>query len=993
MAGTYVIYVTVDATGAVTGARTATAAIQTMSSEAKATTAAFGGLKSVFATLGFLALGHEVYEAAQAFTAVKSSIGAATQGVGDQHAIFEQLYDIAQRTRQPVDELAASFSRLTLFTKNLHLSQSDILEILTEFNQAVAISGANSQSAKNGIQQLSKALEEGKVQGQTYRSIIRDIPPFMANVARASNTTTSALQALVTHTSNGSRLFADAILRASKSMDNLFQHTSPTIGQLGTQFRNLFVAIDEDIEHSTGAFTLITTGISNFIIKLRQVIPVLAVVSIAFGAIKLDIFLQRALAAQRAAFALGGSLKFLGGSMGLMVLAVTAAIALMGQFGDSYPITETITMGTVARALSVVLGQNLVAAIGAVITVMAAWRLSQTGTLLGIGVMILSLHQYGVAWRTLIPIMGGLAIIMLIVNRNTALVKGAFGLLWQAAALLVSGLTSLVGAILALDFAALLNPLGLAIIGFGLLAGAVLYLSGAFEKIYNWLKEKLGTAMGFLAFLADKLTKKLEELGKQSDDTGNGMKDLGEDKLPKVVNGMNDANTSAKELDKTLKALGLDEKSLFSGPSLKGQLGLSGLESFGANSSNVQTTSGGGLDFDATLQAIRDAEAAQKAAGEQARLAAFAQEQAASTLAEVAHAQAATAAAEAEAAKQWQEDNTVASGLESVVNGMLASGFKQESLQRDPTTGAYTASSDTAQGLPIFGNTTAEDLKKYFDQTLNKPIEDQAAKLNSILEALKGLAGSGTDTNAAQMKLIALQTGASAQEIADVAKTNAKQLAVAEKIHTLQAKADARQQAADAAKQAHDDSIKSLTLEALNAFKVNKNSQLGGDVHGLINRIASEQAKLSGLTSPIAQAEEGRKIQVLTDKLHTLTGAVDKNTNALNGNENPYLKFAQNVYDDFIGIHGDDPNTFAANGGGGGHGGGHHGGGHGGGGHHGGQNLGPGVGHGGKNSKHNKPFYLTMNIHGVKDTAGFHRSRKQILSAAYRALMKAGAEG
>lgn len=77
----------------------------------------------------------------------------------------------ADSTKQSVDELANSFSRIAVTAKGTGLTTRNLLDIVEELQNTFRISGATAEEAANATIQFSQALSIGVLRGQDFRSV------------------------------------------------------------------------------------------------------------------------------------------------------------------------------------------------------------------------------------------------------------------------------------------------------------------------------------------------------------------------------------------------------------------------------------------------------------------------------------------------------------------------------------------------------------------------------------------------------------------------------------------------------------------------------------------------------------------------------------------------------------------------------------------------------------------------------------------------------
>ena len=111
-------------------------------------TRAMAGLTAVFGT-------RQLIQFSDSLVNLRNRLSLITTNTSVVNGITRELLAIAKETRSEFDSTAQVYSRLALSARNLGLSQDQLLEITSNLNKAVLLSGTNTREAANGLIQLS----------------------------------------------------------------------------------------------------------------------------------------------------------------------------------------------------------------------------------------------------------------------------------------------------------------------------------------------------------------------------------------------------------------------------------------------------------------------------------------------------------------------------------------------------------------------------------------------------------------------------------------------------------------------------------------------------------------------------------------------------------------------------------------------------------------------------------------------------------------------
>ena len=197
---------------------------------------------------------------------------------------LEEVLNIASQTRTSFQTTGQIYTRLGLATRELGLSQQELLDITRSLNEAVVLSGSNSVESSRAIIQLSQAIASGRLQGDELRSVSEQLP-FVADViARELQVPTDALRALGAQGELTTPIIVRAFRNARDEISGLFSTTIPTVEQSFSVFRTELTRNLASLDDITG----FTRGLSQVLLFTARNVDVfigaILALSIAVGA-------------------------------------------------------------------------------------------------------------------------------------------------------------------------------------------------------------------------------------------------------------------------------------------------------------------------------------------------------------------------------------------------------------------------------------------------------------------------------------------------------------------------------------------------------------------------------------------------------------------------------------------------------------------------------------------------------------------------------------
>lgn len=286
-------------------------------------------LKKGLALLGGAATVRKLASYANEFTELQNRIRVVTKGTDQLNAVTDELFKISQRTRSSLSDNANLFSRLSLATGELGVSQREVLDFTESLNKAIVISGASAVEAKAGIVQLSQGLASGALRGDELRSVLEQLPVVADVIAKQLGVTRGELREL----GKQGKITADAVLEAFKNADEEltkgFAKTVPTLPQAFIQLNNAITKYVGEIDTSKG----VTGQFGKLIVVLANNFDTVARSAVAAGIAISAVFVKRGITAAIAGLKVL-TIAIATNPIGAIVVAIGAATAALIAFSD-----------------------------------------------------------------------------------------------------------------------------------------------------------------------------------------------------------------------------------------------------------------------------------------------------------------------------------------------------------------------------------------------------------------------------------------------------------------------------------------------------------------------------------------------------------------------------------------------------------------------------------------------------------------------------------
>lgn len=185
-----------------------------------------------------VAAGREIISLSDAYKNLTNRIRTVTTSEAEAVAVRAKLLDLSNRTRSDVGATTEGYVRLASATKNLNLSQSQLLSFTESLNKTIKLSGATGAEAQAGLIQFAQGLGAGALRGDELRSVIEQLGPVADVIAKQLGTTRAGLKAF----GEQGKITADVVVAAfaaqREEIDRKFGKSVATFSDLWTVLHN-----------------------------------------------------------------------------------------------------------------------------------------------------------------------------------------------------------------------------------------------------------------------------------------------------------------------------------------------------------------------------------------------------------------------------------------------------------------------------------------------------------------------------------------------------------------------------------------------------------------------------------------------------------------------------------------------------------------------------------------------------------------------------------
>lgn len=216
---------------------------------------------------GFLSA-QKIVQLSDSYRSLSGRLGLVVEDSRQLSEVQDELYQIALRTRQPLEGVYNLYTRIAQAIPESERGQYNLLEITESINQALAITGEGSAQAASAILQFTQAAASGfEASSQEINSLLDSAPRLAKALQNAFGDGSKSLKQL----SKDGELDLDTILRALEKVSGEGQKLSEEFGKteltVGQSLTNLETAFMQFLGTNELARTA-TAGLANLINNL-----------------------------------------------------------------------------------------------------------------------------------------------------------------------------------------------------------------------------------------------------------------------------------------------------------------------------------------------------------------------------------------------------------------------------------------------------------------------------------------------------------------------------------------------------------------------------------------------------------------------------------------------------------------------------------------------------------------------------------------------------
>lgn len=199
--------------------------------EADKTASAFSNLSKVAIAIGSSLAVSQITKYADAFTSLQNQLRQTVNTTSALDKVTNDLLNVANRSRTEFQATAELYTQLNLSTENLNLSTEELLRLTETIGKSFAVSGKSAAESAGAIRQLGQAFSAGALRGDEFNSIAEGAPEIMRALQRELGKTQGELRDFAATGGITAKILVEALGGAAEVIDGKMDKAVKTLNQ------------------------------------------------------------------------------------------------------------------------------------------------------------------------------------------------------------------------------------------------------------------------------------------------------------------------------------------------------------------------------------------------------------------------------------------------------------------------------------------------------------------------------------------------------------------------------------------------------------------------------------------------------------------------------------------------------------------------------------------------------------------------------------------
>lgn len=244
--------------------------------EAQGATGSVNGLYKAFAALLSLRAANSLIEMAEAYNTYAERIRMATSSQEEFEMVQRRLLETANGTYRAMSEAQEVYIRTADSLRDMGYSTEQALDITDSLSYAFVRNEASVDRANSAISAYSKSITKGRVDAQAWESITSAIPTVINDIAEASGKSAQEIRRLGAEGKISARELNEGLRRSLEANKSAADGMATTVKDAFTNLKNNLSVYLGEANQATGATTLMSSAIVGLGENIETIVKLLS---------------------------------------------------------------------------------------------------------------------------------------------------------------------------------------------------------------------------------------------------------------------------------------------------------------------------------------------------------------------------------------------------------------------------------------------------------------------------------------------------------------------------------------------------------------------------------------------------------------------------------------------------------------------------------------------------------------------------------------------
>lgn len=208
------------------------------------------GIASFISSINFKAVG-DAMKASDAYMSTQAGIGLIADGQKGETAkgLQQSIFEAAERSKSDYMAMAQNVVKLDFQAGDMFSGNNETIAFAELMQKAFKLSVTDAAGQQSGMDQLTKAMAAGKLQGDEFNSIMENAPMLADAIAKFTGKSKSELKAMAEEGGIAANILKGALFSSADDINKKFEAMPRTFGDVFVSLKNrAFIALGPAIE-------------------------------------------------------------------------------------------------------------------------------------------------------------------------------------------------------------------------------------------------------------------------------------------------------------------------------------------------------------------------------------------------------------------------------------------------------------------------------------------------------------------------------------------------------------------------------------------------------------------------------------------------------------------------------------------------------------------------------------------------------------------------